>query len=366
VVKRSALAARSGTCQTSPRIPTEPLRCPRPGRPARRTRPGRRSRRTGRRYTPSDLELARDLASRVAQALDNARLYAEARQAIASRDAMMAVVSHDLGSLLTVVTMSTSFALDAVAPDGPPRTSRTRCSTRRAGPGSAGACGRWTAARPRASCGARLQARPGARPSTVLRRQLAGSLVAEAVDALRPQAAARQLALALELPSGDRLAVDADRDRLLQVLGNLIGNAIKFTEPGGAITVRVEIRGREVWFLVADTGCGIAPDDLPHVFERFWKGRRSAQAGAGLGRASAPLDPGPGHVGRARSRGAAGRPGRGLPGEARAPGAPARGGGAPHRLNRRATSARCAARRRASAGRRARRRRTPDPPSDRR
>ena len=75
----------------------------------------------------------------------------------------------------------------------------------------------------------------------------------------------------------------ADRDRLLQVFENLIGNAIKFTKAGGRITLGAEASTGEVVFSVSDTGSGIADSDLPHVFDRFWQASHGAHRGAGLG-----------------------------------------------------------------------------------
>jgi two-component system sensor histidine kinase BaeS len=72
-----------------------------------------------------------------------------------------------------------------------------------------------------------------------------------------------------------------------QVLQNLISNALKFTPAGGAITVRVARQGADVLCAVADTGVGIAPEELPHLFERFWQARRYRRGGAGLGLAIA-------------------------------------------------------------------------------
>src|SRR5438045_1920086 len=62
-----------------------------------------------------------------------------------------------------------------------------------------------------------------------------------------------------------------------------MGNSIKFTSEGGAITVRAELADREVRFSVTDTGSGIAADEVPHIFERFWQARKTARLGAGLG-----------------------------------------------------------------------------------
>jgi len=67
------------------------------------------------------------------------------------------------------------------------------------------------------------------------------------------------------------LRVSADRERTIQVLTNLVGNAIKFASEGGKVRVTVERDGYDVHFSVADTGPGIDPAHLPHVFDRFWK-----------------------------------------------------------------------------------------------
>ena len=75
----------------------------------------------------------------------------------------------------------------------------------------------------------------------------------------------------------------ADRDRLLQVFDNLLGNAIKFTPPKGCITVGAELKQDDVLFYVRDTGPGIPLDDQPHLFDRFWQARREGRSGAGLG-----------------------------------------------------------------------------------
>lgn len=75
----------------------------------------------------------------------------------------------------------------------------------------------------------------------------------------------------------------ADRDRLAQVFENLIGNSVKFTPDGGRIHLGGADRGDEVWLWVADTGAGIPPDLLAHVFERFWQEEDVDRRGLGLG-----------------------------------------------------------------------------------
>ena len=105
----------------------------------------------------------------------------------------------------------------------------------------------------------------------------------DAVEMQRPLAEASGVTISLEVEPDVR-AVWGDRRRLLQVFENLIGNATKFTQPGGHIVVRVEAKNDEVMFFVTDTGVGIAPDILPHVFDRFWQATtRARRLGAGLG-----------------------------------------------------------------------------------
>jgi len=77
--------------------------------------------------------------------------------------------------------------------------------------------------------------------------------------------------------------VSADRDRLLQVFSNLVDNAVKFTAAGGTITLAAEADQAAVRFCVSDTGCGIPPEQVPHLFDRFWQATRTDRRGIGLG-----------------------------------------------------------------------------------
>jgi histidine kinase len=96
--------------------------------------------------------------------------------------------------------------------------------------------------------------------------------------------AAKGVSLTLDLPP-DLPPVRADTDRLLQVLTNLLGNALQYTPAGGRVTLSAEKRGREVLIRVTDTGIGIPPEHLPHIFDRFYRvdKSRSRQAGGGSG-----------------------------------------------------------------------------------
>ena len=106
-------------------------------------------------------------------------------------------------------------------------------------------------------------------------------LVAEALEKLREQAAELPLEIHGYVPSSVP-DVWADHRRILQVLNKLIENAIKFT-PSGSISLGARAEGSEVVFWVADTGIGIGPDDVPHLFDRLWQAKRSERAGSGLG-----------------------------------------------------------------------------------
>ena len=114
-----------------------------------------------------------------------------------------------------------------------------------------------------------------------------GELVARVLDGFRPFAKASQIALVYEEPPADQaILVTGDRARLGQVATNLIDNAIRHTPVGGRVTIDLLADGATVRWRVTDTGEGIPPDDLNHVFDRFYRadGSRSrSTGGSGLG-----------------------------------------------------------------------------------
>jgi two-component system phosphate regulon sensor histidine kinase PhoR len=106
-------------------------------------------------------------------------------------------------------------------------------------------------------------------------------VVSPPCERLRPQAERAGLGLSIRLPP-DRPWVMADTERAQQVLTNLVHNAVKFTPPGGSITVAAQEGETEVTVSVQDTGVGIPAEDLPRIFERFYKSDR-ARSGGGTG-----------------------------------------------------------------------------------
>jgi two-component system phosphate regulon sensor histidine kinase PhoR len=101
------------------------------------------------------------------------------------------------------------------------------------------------------------------------------------VERLRPQAERADLHLTIDLPP-DLPLVLADLERVRQVITNLVHNAIKFTPAGGDVNVTGKAKGNEVIIGVHDTGVGIPIEDLPRIFERFYKADR-ARSGGGTG-----------------------------------------------------------------------------------
>ncbi|MHB8872562.1 MAG: ATP-binding protein [Myxococcaceae bacterium] len=107
-------------------------------------------------------------------------------------------------------------------------------------------------------------------------------LVRETIELF--ESAAAQKGVELRVPETEPgWGVLADRVRIVQVLSNLVGNALKFTPAGGRVTLVAARRGDQVRFEVSDTGRGIPREQLPHVFERFWKADSDGRRGAGLG-----------------------------------------------------------------------------------
>jgi two-component system sensor histidine kinase BaeS len=106
------------------------------------------------------------------------------------------------------------------------------------------------------------------------------------VTGLAHRANADEAGLTLTVQAPDPVWVDADPARLRQVLGNLLSNAIRYTDAGGRVTVRAVAANGGAMLTVADTGTGIAPEDVSRVFDRFWRAdpaRQRATGGSGLG-----------------------------------------------------------------------------------
>ncbi|MFI5346017.1 MAG: sensor histidine kinase [Elusimicrobiota bacterium] len=109
------------------------------------------------------------------------------------------------------------------------------------------------------------------------------TLLQEAAESAELEAARRGIRLRWRSPVGDSLHVVAEPKKIAQVLANLLSNALKFTPEGGVIDAHAQRDGNFVRFAVIDTGPGIAADELPHLFERFYQARDNPMKKHGLG-----------------------------------------------------------------------------------
>jgi signal transduction histidine kinase len=112
------------------------------------------------------------------------------------------------------------------------------------------------------------------------------SIFRQASESFRPAAEKRDVRFDMS-PPGDGIVVRADPLRVSQLVGNIVGNAIKFTPEKGRVTLRAVPNGESVLFQVTDTGPGIPPSDIPHLFDNFWQARNNDHRGVGLGLAIA-------------------------------------------------------------------------------
>jgi signal transduction histidine kinase len=231
-----------------------------------------------RRYTDRDVAIANEVGRRAALAVDHALLYQAAERAGRARAEMVAVVSHDLKNPLATIQMAVSFLLEDLVPhDAAHQLQREQLH----------AIHRSAERMYRLIHDLLDVAAIEAGQLTVTRSPLAVDVfLTDALELLRPLAAAKRIVLAADVSPG-LPPVAADRERVLQVFSNLGGNALKFTPDGGRVDIQATARGAAVAFAVRDTGPGIAPEDLPHVFDRFWQAKKAARAGVGLGLAIA-------------------------------------------------------------------------------
>ena len=226
-----------------------------------------------RRYTEADVEFAMELARRAALAIENARLFQQAREANRLKDEFLATLSHELRTPLNVIL------------------GRTRRLTETAGDAAAVRHGAETIDR-NAQMLARLvedlldvsrftlgQVTLDVRPVDL------EAIVRTVATSLEPTARAKGVRLQSQV-NGDAVGIAGDPTRLQQVVWNLVTNAIKFTPDGGEVNVVLQRNGSQIALTVSDTGAGITPEFLPHVFEMFRQGESAISrqhGGLGLG-----------------------------------------------------------------------------------
>ncbi|AEI65170.1 sensor histidine kinase [Corallococcus macrosporus] len=202
-------------------------------------------------------------------------LFLQAQEAVRWRDELLTVVSHDIKTPLLAVRMNAEMILKTgAAPEKESRRRRYLENIVLAEQQMSSLIGNLLDR-------ARLRGMP---IPLALQPQPVEDLLAQALEVLRPLALEKEQRLTVALAPRTP-PVRADRERVLQVLANLVSNAIKFTPPGGTIVLsaRPEEAGAWVRIAVKDSGPGIPAEDAPHLFERFWRASHSPGRGTGLG-----------------------------------------------------------------------------------
>jgi PAS domain S-box-containing protein len=227
---------------------------------------------SGRSLAERDLRVVEDVARRAAMAVEHARLYADVQKASLAKDEFLAILSHELSTPLTIILGWSGIISqqDATGEEVQRGIEAIRSS---------------------AIAQARLidDVLDLSRVTTGKLRfnqeeVSIGPLVEDSLTAVRVAAAAKRIELIV--PEKTTATVLGDANRLRQVIWNLLTNAIKFTEPGGRVSVSIENPAGMIRLTVTDTGRGIDPDFLAHVFEPFRQADASTtrtHGGLGLG-----------------------------------------------------------------------------------
>ncbi len=233
---------------------------------------------SGRHFDDNAIPFCEEFANALALALDKARLYREARDAIGIREDVLAMVSHDLQNPLSVIMMSLKILQSQEFGDSEKskRAAKAMMRIKHSTEIMRGLIARILDF-------AKIQAGTFA---VNLKEENAVLVIEDFLESACMLAEERSLKI-INAMDADLPVIICDRERLIQVFSNLIGNAIKFTPKGGTITVRAQEAEGQVYFTIEDTGKGIAADQLPHIFDRFWQVEHSANHGVGLGLAIA-------------------------------------------------------------------------------
>jgi signal transduction histidine kinase len=200
------------------------------------------------------------------------KAYEEARQAVRSRDEYLAIVAHDLRAPLVSIALSADGVKNNLPIQGGGAARHLTDHILRG-------VRRMERLIQDLLDAARIE---GGRMALEVRPHPLESLLRDAADMFSPLAQERGVRLQVE-SAGDSVSVLADKERVGQVLSNLVGNALKFTPRGGAVTVLAEGLGDLVRLSVADNGPGLPADHLPKIFERFWQAKKTGREGTGLG-----------------------------------------------------------------------------------
>lgn len=223
-------------------------------------------------FDERDLAMAEDLARRAADCIEHGRAYLLARSQIALREDLMSIVAHDLRNPLAGMLMRCSLLLETLPQD------EFGAGVRRDVEAMRRSAHRIESLLRDTLDFARIQA---GRLSLERQPLSVDELLREALDAVPPLAGKRTLQVE-SIAANPDARLRCDRERFLQIFSNLVSNAIKFSKPTGTIGIRCELAEQELRVWVRDDGAGIAAEDLPHLFQKFWQ-KRAQRGGVGLG-----------------------------------------------------------------------------------
>ncbi|MDB4973230.1 MAG: sensor signal transduction histidine kinase [Myxococcaceae bacterium] len=225
----------------------------------------------GQAYDDRDVDFAIELAQRASIAIDNAQLYREAKCAVRLHEDVLAVVSHDLRTPLSTIALTVQRLIKRSGQHAPELERSYEVVLR-------------STKHMRRLIEELLEAAIVQTGELVLQREKTSltRLIREAVDMFEPVAQQKGIQLIAPTQLLDD-AVTCDPDRIVRVLANLIGNAVKFTPADGTVEVTASLDPQEACVRVRDTGPGVALSERDRLFEQYWKGVRTGRAGIGLG-----------------------------------------------------------------------------------
>lgn len=225
-----------------------------------------------RRLVEQDVGFVEELGRLVSTAIDNARLYGAAQLAITTRDNVLAVVSHDLRNLLSTVSLRAEQLAEYPDEPSPAKVVKHAEGIRRN-----------VEQMKRLIDDLLDAARIGSGQLSVVKKpHRVHDLLSEIASSFEIAASQRSITLNIEHPRAP-IAVLCDRDRILQVLSNLVGNALKFSADGMTVRVTARVAGQMAQFQVSDEAGGIADDQVKYIFDQYWQAPRARRPGTGLG-----------------------------------------------------------------------------------
>jgi signal transduction histidine kinase len=224
-------------------------------------------------FTADDRNMLEELAERVGISIEISRLNQSAQEAVRSRDVLLAVVAHDLRSPLSAISVSSAMLARKAPAEGDRRRGHKQVNIIKK------ATERMDRLIEDLLTASTIEA---GRFTVSLKAEAPAAILNEAYELLEPVAAASQVSLAHDAAPALPLVL-CDRERIIQVLGNLVQNAVKFTPSAGRVRMSAETDGAGVRWSVSDEGPGIPPSKVPLLFDRYWKGESSGRHGVGLG-----------------------------------------------------------------------------------